>query len=148
MSKLIEAVRCSPNFYAEEGASLIQIEEAEKELELKFAPDFRECLHEFGAVSIDGHELTGFSTDKNLDVVAVTKKNRERFNVENGLYVIEESHIDSIIIWQDADGAIYATAPNSKVRKIADSLAEYLHISQQTMCDKLKASNCRNRQPA
>ena len=135
MSELTEALRCSPNFYAEEGASLMQIEEAERTLKLKFAPDFKECLHEFGAVSIGGHELTGFSKDKNLDVVAVTKKNRARLNSKNGLYVIEEPHIDSIVRWQDADGAIYETTPNSKAMKIADSLAEYLNIRQQKLCE-------------
>ena len=130
MSELTEAMRCSPNFYAEDGVSLQQIEEAEETLKSKFALDFKECLHEFGAVSIGGHELTGFSADKNLDVVEVTKKNRERFNLETRFYVIEEAHIDGIVIWQDADGAIYETFPNSNIKKIADSLAEYLNISR------------------
>ena len=130
MSELTVAMRCSPNFYAEDGASPQQIEAAEETLKSKFALDFKECLHEFGAVSIGGHELTGFSADKNLDVVEVTKKNREQFNLETGLYVIEEAHIDGIVVWQDADGAIYATSPNSKAEKIADSLAEYLNISR------------------
>lgn len=129
MSELSEAMKHSPNFYAEEGASLHQIEEAEKALKLKFALDFKECLREFGAVSIDGHELTGISADKNLDVVEVTKKNRKRFNLETRFYVIEEAHIDGIVIWQDADGAIYETFPNSNARKIADSLAEYLSVN-------------------
>ena len=131
MSELTEAMRCNPNFYAENGASLQQIEEAEKALKSKFAPDFKECLREFGAVSIGGHELTGFSADKNLDVVEVTKKNRKRFHLGLSLYVIEEAHIDGIVIWQDADGMIYETSPNSKAKRIADSLAEYLIVSQQ-----------------
>jgi hypothetical protein len=131
MGELSEAMKRSPNFYAEEGASLLRIEEAEKALKLKFAPDFKECLHEFGAVSIDGHELTGISADKNLDVVEVTGKNRERLNLKKGLYVIEEAHIDGIVIWQDSDGIIYETAPNLDAKKIANSLAEYLGIHQQ-----------------
>ncbi len=129
MSELTEAMRCSPDFYAEDGASPQQIDEAEKALKSKFAQDFRECLHEFGAVSVGGHELTGFSADKNLDVVEVTKKNRKRFDLGMRLYVIEEAHIDGIVVWQDADGAIYETSPNSNAEKIADSLAEYLGIN-------------------
>lgn len=128
MSKLTEAMRYSPDFYAEKGASPLQIENAEKVLELKFAPDFKECLQEFGAVSLAGHELTGFSTDKSLDVVEVTKKNWKKVTSVKSLYVIEETHIDGIVIWQDTNGAIYETATNSNTKKIADSLAEYLNI--------------------
>ena len=127
-SKFINELKNSPNFYAEKGASSAQVEEIEKKLGLKLASDFKECLCEFGAVSIGSHELTGFSADKNLDVVEVTKKNRERFNLETRFYVIEEAHIDGIIVIQDFNGMIYEISPYSKIKKIANSLAEYLDI--------------------
>lgn len=126
MNELIEAMRCESNFYAEKGVSAIQIEQAETALGLKFALDFKECLREFGAVSFGGHELTGFSADPNLDVVKVTQKNWSKNNVGKNLYVIEEAHIDGIVIWQDADGIVYETTPKSEAKKIAQSLAEYL----------------------
>lgn len=126
MSELIEVMRGIPNFYSEKGASAIQIEQAEKALGLNFSLDFKECLHEFGAVSVGGHELTGFSADKNLDVVEVTQKNWQKPNVRKNLYVIEEAHIDGIVIWQDADGVVYKTTPNSTPKKIANSLLEYI----------------------
>ena len=126
MSELIEVMRSKPDFYAETGVSAIQIEQAEKTLGIKFSLDFKECLREFGAVSVGGHELTGFSADKYLDVVEVAQKNRKRNNVGTNFYVIEEAHIDGIVIWQDADGAVYETAPNSMPKKIANSLIEYI----------------------
>lgn len=126
MSELIETMRNKPNFYAEKGVPMIQIEQAEKILGLKFAPDFKECLCEFGAVSIDGHEFTGFSADPNLYVVKVTQDNWKKNNVKKNLYVIEEAHIDGIVIWQDADGTVYETTPKSEAKKIACSLAEYI----------------------
>lgn len=128
MSEFIEAMRCKPNFYAEKGVSIIQIEQAEKALGLKFALDFKECLREFGAVSIGCHELTGFSADPNLDVVKVTKNNWQKNNVGKNLYVIEEAHIDGIVIWQDADGTVYQSTPKSKAKKIANSLLEYISM--------------------
>ena len=130
MSKLTEVMKCNPSFYGEKGVSLIQIEDAEKALGLQFAPDFKECLQEFGAISIEGHDLTGFSADKYLDVVYVTQENLKKLNPGKGFYVIEEAHIDGIVIWQDASGAVYETSPNSEAVKIADSLAEYLGIGQ------------------
>lgn len=126
MSDWIEEMRCKPEFYAEKGVSVIQIEQAEKALGLKFAFDFKECLREFGAVSFCGHELTGFSADPNLDVVMVTQKNWIKNKVEKNLYVIEEVHIDGIVIWQSSNGVIYETAPGLMPRKIANSLSEYI----------------------
>lgn len=126
MSELIEVMRSKPNFYAEKGVSVIQIEQAEKLLGLKFSLDFKDCLREFGAVSVGGHELTGFSADKNLDVVETTRKNWQKNNVGKNLYVIEEAHIDGVVIWQDAEGVVYETTPNSKAKKIAESLLEYI----------------------
>lgn len=126
LSKLIEEIKSKPNFYAEKGASALQIEQAELSLGLNFAPDFKECLREFGAISVDGHELTGFSADKNLDVVEVTQNNRKKYNVRNNLYVIEEAHIDGIIIWQDDEGNVYETIRGSKPQKIAKSLIEFV----------------------
>ena len=126
MNDLIEILRHKPNFYTEKAASITQIEQAEKVLELKFAPDFKECLRLFGAVSVDGHDLTGFSADINLDVVEVTKRNWKKHNIEKPFYVIEEAHIDDIVIWQDVDGNVYETIPNKKAKKIADSLLEYI----------------------
>lgn len=126
MNELIEIMKRQPNFYTEKGVSATQIEQAEKLLGLNFSPDFKACLLEFGAVSVSGHDFTGFSADKNLDVVEVTQKNRQKINVEKNLYVIEEAHIDGIVIWQDASGNVYETTPNSNVKKIANSLADYL----------------------
>ena len=127
MNELIEIMRCKPDFYAEKGVSMFQIEQAETVLGLRFAPAFKECLREFGAVSFGGHELTGFSADPNLDVVRVTQKNRSKNNVGKNLYVIEEAHIDGIVIWQDANGIVYETTPKSEAKKIAHSLVEYIN---------------------
>lgn len=126
MSELIEVMRCKPFFYAEKGASVNQIEQAEKYLGIEFALDFKEYLRKFGAVSFDGHELTGFSADKNLDVVEVTKKNWHKYSVEKNIYVIEEAHIDGIVIWQAPSGEIYLTEPGFQIHKICNSLLEYI----------------------
>ena len=126
MSELIQALRNNPCFYAEQGASAIQIEQAEKALGLEFASDFKECLREFGAFSFRSHELTGFSSDQSLDVVEATQKNRQKHGVPENLYVIEEAHVDGIVVWQNANGTVYETSLRSGTKKIANSLAEYL----------------------
>lgn len=128
MSELIELMRCKNNFYTEKGVSIAEIEQAEKSLCIKFATDFNEYLQEFGAVSYGGHELTGFSSDKNLCVVEATQKNWRKHNVAQNLYVIEETHIDGVVIWQDESGHVYQTSPASQPIKIANSLLEYIRL--------------------
>lgn len=128
MSELIKAIRSNPSFYAEKGASATQIDQAEKALGLEFAFDFKECLREFGALSVGSHELTGFSSDPNLNIVEVTQMNRQKHSVAKNLYVIEETHVDGIVIWQDAEGTVYESTPYSIAKEIANSLAEYLSV--------------------
>ena len=41
-------------------------------------------------------------------------------------YVVEEANIDGIVIWQDSDGTVYQTMPNSECKAIANSLMEYI----------------------
>ncbi len=115
-----------PNFYSERETSEDWVTLAEKTLGVKFARDFKECIYAFGAISLDGHDFTGCSADDNLDIVKVTQKNRKKRGDDNNLYVIEEAHIDGIVIWQDSKGIVYSTTPNSKPKKIANSLLDYI----------------------
>ena len=41
-------------------------------------------------------------------------------------YVVEETGIDGIVIWQAPTGDIFQTALGAKTRRISDSLAEYI----------------------
>ena len=54
---------------------------------------------------------------------------KERENVAcdmSGMYAIEQTHIDDIVIWQSESGEVYQTVRNSKPKKIAECIAEYL----------------------
>lgn len=108
-------------------ASKNMIDRAEAQLKLKFAPEYRDYVGQFGSVAVNGHELTGVVPSLRLNVVKVTKEEWE-FNskVPNTMYVIENAGIDSIMIWQDASGSIYLSEPDEAPLKIASSLVEYL----------------------
>lgn len=109
------------------GASSEDIEQAEGILGTEFSYDYREYLGKYGAVMFDGHELTGISKAKQLDVVSVTLDQRKHYMAENAkdMYVIENLNIDGVIIWQSTDGTIYETQSNKR-NKIYDSFAEYV----------------------
>ena len=116
--------------YSETGepATDKEIKDAEIELQVKFASDYDDYLRECGSLSWYGHILTGISKFPGVDVVKVTKEARE-YNpqVPPEMYVIEEAHIDGIIVWQDPAGFIYQSMPNVKPVKVAGSLLEYIH---------------------
>lgn len=128
MSKIIDTLKSRDDLFAENGVSSTIIRKAEIALGLTFAQEFKDYLMEFGCVSYGSHELTGFSADENLDVVNATIKNRQRIAIGRDCYVIEEAHIDGIVIWQSSDGSIFQTAPYSNTQKIANSLEEYIKM--------------------
>lgn len=120
-------LRSLPNFFSLNGASDSAVSKAEEDLGITFAKEYRDYVIELGVASANGHEFTGICKSIRLNVVNVTLTERgKRPTVPNEWYVVEQANIDDIVIWQDADGSIYQTAPNSKGRKIANSLSEYV----------------------
>jgi len=103
------------------------IDKAEAELGVNFAEDYKGITAQFGAISFRGHTLSGISPFPGNDVVALTKEHRAYISgVPCSFYVIEEAHIDGIVIWQDFDGRIYQTQPDSKPVLIFDCLYDYI----------------------
>ena len=127
MSTIIEEFRKKSNFYCEKGALEEEIKKAERALGLRFADDYTEYLQQFGSVSCGGHELTEVSEDAELDVVKVTLKNLNRNQkVSLPLYVVEETHMDGMVIWQSESGEVFQTEYEGAPEKIFDSLLEYV----------------------
>jgi hypothetical protein len=128
MSTIVEVIRGLPNLLPLNAAATItEITDAEIQLRVRFAKDYSEYLSVFGAILADGIELTGIAKSEHRNVVSVTKREWElNANVRHTMYVIENTRVDGIVIWQDSTGIIYQTSPNSAPRPIAGGLAEYL----------------------
>ena len=127
MSNIIETVNSLPDLLQLKSATITEITDAEFQLKISFADEYKEYLLAFGAILADGIELTGIAKSDYRNVIFVTKREWAlNTNVPHSLYVIENIGVDGIIIWQDASGYIYKSTPNSKPIKIADSLADYL----------------------
>lgn len=104
-----------------------EIKQAELELGLRFADDYRNYIKQFGCMVIGSREITGISSQKNYNVVSTTKAQRNyNKNIPENSYVIEQLNIDGIIIWQSSNGEVFQTSPNTAPMKIADSLVEYI----------------------
>ena len=127
MNTISESFKNKRNFFCERGASIEEIESAEKELNVVFADDYKEYLRLYGSVSCAGHELTGISEDENLDIVNATILNHKRnHNIPESYYTVEDTHIDGIVIWQIKSGEIFQADYNMEPVKIHNSLAEYI----------------------
>ncbi len=128
MSDIIEALKCAPDYIGGSGRTEDEIRKAEELIGVEFASDYRCYLKEIGLACLDGHELTGICKSTRLNVVDVTLSKRQHVSEAYAWYVIEETGIDGIVIWQAPAGSVYETTPNSKPKKIANSIAEYLQI--------------------
>ena len=81
----------------------------------------------YGIAAYSGHELTGLTKSARVNVVAVTKEQRERQKeIPEELYVVEETDVEEIVIWQSESGEVFASSVNSPIEKICDSLYEYI----------------------
>ena len=127
MSSILEIIASQPGLVHLEAATVNQIDNAQKELSLRFSKEYCDYLSKYGVASFELHEMTGICASDRLNVVSITKrKKKENAEIPNGWYVVEDLDIDDVIIWQDEQGMVYQTIGGKNMQKIANSLAEYL----------------------
>jgi hypothetical protein len=127
MTGIIEKLPAMRDFWTLEGVMSTQITEAEQQLALHFSEEYRDYLAAFGVASVYGHELTGICSFPRLNVVDVTLSERiTNPTVPLDWYVVEQAHIDAIIIWQSSNGEVHQTAPNMPPIMLSQSICEYL----------------------
>ena len=78
MSDIIDILKNAPEYIGGNGRTDTEIETAEKQLGIKFSPDYRCYLKDIGLACFDGHELTGICKSARLNVVDVTLLQRQR----------------------------------------------------------------------
>lgn len=127
MTNIIQIMDSLSGRLALKPANAIQIADAEIQLRVSFADEYKEYLASFGAIMADGIELSGIAKSGHRNVVSLTKQEWElNSRVPHTMYVVENTHIDGIIIWQDTNGLIYQSSPTSGPKQIAASLADYI----------------------
>ena len=129
MDNIVDLIKSMPDYIGSNGRTEEEIRQAEIALGITFAKDYRKYLKELGLACFDGHEITGLTKTARLDVVSVTNEQRKQLGkVSLSWYVVEEANIYGIVIWQNSDGTVYEVAANTKAKKIASSLAEYISL--------------------
>lgn len=127
MKDIVNMLKEKDDFFSKDGATIVDIKDAEKELGIVFANDYRDYLEAFSIASADGHEFTGIINSDRLNVAYVTKlEKKKNSKVSNSMYVVERLDIDGIVIWQSENGKIYQTIEQSKPEEIYMSFYEYI----------------------
>ena len=127
MATIIDALKSKTDLLTGEGVSDTIITNAEKVLNLSFSKEYKEYLKTYGIAVFDGHELTGITKSPRVNVVDVTKAQREKNpKIPADLYVIEETDVEEIVIWQSGDGEIFYSGPNQDLTMLCNSFAEYV----------------------
>lgn len=112
-------------------ASDDQIEQAEKKLGLKFAPEYILYVKRFGVFLASTIELTGITDIDRLNVVSATKRERKlNPKIPNDMYVIENLAIDGFVVLQDVSDVIYYISPCYEPKKMFESLEEYIEVTR------------------
>lgn len=126
MSDICNAINKLEDLMHLTAASEDQISLAEKELNLRFAEEYKEYVKSFGVISAYGIELTGICKSPRLSVVNVTKRERKNSNLPDDLYVIENVGIEGLLLLQNEAGEIYQLDENKNLQKRYDSLSQYI----------------------
>lgn len=127
MNTIISTIRRLPEMEHTAPASADAISQAERELNLCFAEEYKEYLAFFGAARSDVVALSGIIDDEDYSVVVLTKGIKSiQPDIPKDFYAIEDVGVDGLVIWQNATGAVYQSIPNYSPVKIFDSLSDFL----------------------
>lgn len=126
--KLFEVMESMVDAITGKGVDNSSIEAAEDALGISFSKEYRAYLEHYGIAAVNGHELTGICKSVRTNVVPVTQGAKLVCDAEDDWYVIEQTNIDGVVIWQSSSGTIYRAAPNTKATKLCESMAEYIEL--------------------
>ena len=127
MKEIVDLLRAQPAFIAAKAPTAQEIAQAEQTLGVTFAPDYRDYVTALGVASYAGHELTGVCPFPRLSVVQVTQQERAANPaIPSSWYVLEQTNIDDLVIWQDASGTVYQAIPGHVPEKICETMIAYV----------------------
>lgn len=130
MGKFVDELIDYKFIYHANGVSEFTINNAEKELGLKFAEDYRDYLENFGVLSVEDVEFTGLVGPGRVHVVDITNQERRKnIEISDEWYVVVFPKSDEETIWQKASGEVIRVTADGQTTKLADSLTDYFNHS-------------------
>ena len=126
---IVEKIKNIPKLYHLKGCTDSQIEEAQKELNLKFPAEYVEYVKAYGAISFYGTEWTGLNVEGYLNVVETTKEEKDiNKDFPNDCFVLENLGFENALTIVNTKGNIFTIQNGKSPVLVCDSLSEYLDI--------------------
>ncbi len=127
MKTVIEQIEQQFRLFHAAGCSVEQVMEAEKQLGLWFADEYRNYVLKYGAISFGSQEFTGLNVEPYINVIDVTLQERGlRDKLPPDYYVVQQLGIEGLVILQHQCGAVYQMDESGNSSRIADSFSGYL----------------------
>jgi len=128
MKGIVEKIKNIDKLYHAKGCTTRQLKDAQNELGLDFPEEFIDYVKEYGAISFYGTEWTGLNVDDYLNVVKVTKQERELNSAfPTDCFVLENQAIDGLITAVNEKGNVFGIQYDKKTL-LCNSISEYLDI--------------------
>ncbi len=126
MSDIVNKIKSIEKLYQAKGCSFKQLKDAQNELGLSFPEEFVDYVKAYGAISFYGTEWTGLNVEGYLNVVQVTKQEKElNSSFPVNCFVLENQGIDGLIVICNEEGQVF-NLQYDKLEKIHDSISDYL----------------------
>lgn len=126
MKNTIEELKLKTEVFQVGMVSQEEIDNAEKQLHLRFTKEYKSYLLNYGAISFGAHEITGLGITGYLNVVTATEKERELGgNFPDDCIMLENNGIDGILTIMDVNGIVYSFDGKNKTQ-IASSFTNFL----------------------
>lgn len=126
---IVEKIKNIPKLYHLKGCTDSQIEEAQKELNLKFPAEYVEYVKAYGAISFYGTEWTGLNVEGYLNVVETTKEEKDiNKDFPNDCFVLENLGFENALTIVNTKGNIFTIQNGKSPVLVCNSLSEYLDI--------------------
>lgn len=128
MTDIISKIKSIPDVYAIEGCSEAQIEEAEKELNIKFPDEYIKYVRNFGCIDFGATEWTGLNILGRLNTVEATKYEMSvNEDFPKGFFVLENLGIDAKLIIVNEKGEVYLLQYEN-IKFLYGSISDYLDM--------------------
>ena len=125
---IVDKIRLINDLFYIDGCTDVQVEGAEKLLDLKFPREYIDYVKEFGCIDFGSTEWTGLNIEGELNTVEATLLEREcNKSFPDKHFVLDNYHIDNKMIIVNEIGQVFLLQ-HKKIEKICETISEYLDI--------------------
>lgn len=114
-----------PNAEFSSVCNILDIQKAERALQVKFPIEYVDMLLQTGAIKCSKITICGVGVGSAHNVVDQTIQQRTKHNIPKNCIVLERPSSDGIVLLLNETGEV-VEFDNGKIKKLADTLSDYI----------------------